>query len=130
MKFATIRKLSSVYIDFVVLLAIEMDANRNYEHYVEGNSPKIDEVLGNTEWRQRWKDQGVRRSDFPAFLAGEFSRSMESLGFKKQTLGDMKHVRSDENHPLYYLALFSKHTTAYKFWDEVLEYSTDQTGFW
>lgn len=59
-KFATLKRLSQVYIDFLVLLAIGMDANRNYDRYVEGNSPKIDEALGNTEWRERWK--GLRGS--------------------------------------------------------------------
>jgi len=62
----------AVFIDFVVLLAIGMDANRNYDHYVDGHSTKIDEALGNTEWRERWKAVGVRRSDFRPFLASEF----------------------------------------------------------
>lgn len=34
LKFSTLRRLSQFYIDFLVLLAIGMDANRNYEHYV------------------------------------------------------------------------------------------------
>ena len=72
MKFETLRKLSAVFVDFVVLLAIGMDASRNYEHYVEGDSSKIDEALGNTEWRERWKAVGVRRSNFRQFLATEF----------------------------------------------------------
>jgi three-Cys-motif partner protein len=55
LKFATLSRLSAVFMDFVVLLAIGMDANRNYEHYVKGNSPKIDEALGNVEWRERWR---------------------------------------------------------------------------
>ena len=39
-------------------------------------------------------------------------------------------MRSDEkNLPLYCLALFSRNLTAYKFWDDVLKYSTDQIGF-
>src|SRR5258706_8713430 len=38
LKFETLRRLSKVFVDFVVLLAIDMDANRNYDHYVEGNS--------------------------------------------------------------------------------------------
>ena len=43
----------------------------------------------------------------------------------------MKLVRSDEkNLPLYYLALFSRRQTAYKFWDQVLKYGTDQTNLW
>lgn len=130
LKFATIQRLSVVFIDFVVLLAIGMDANRNYDHYVDGNSTKIDDALGNTDWRERWKDGGKRRSDFRRFLAGEFSRSMESIGFLGQPISKMKLVRSDEkNLPLYYLALFSKHTTAQRFWDNVLKYGTDQTSF-
>jgi three-Cys-motif partner protein len=130
-KFETLRRLSIFYMDFVVLLAIGMDANRNYDHYVTGDSSKIDEALGNTEWRERWRDAGSRRSDFRPFLAVEFSMSMESLGYIKQPLDRMKLVRSvDRNLPLYYLALFSRHQTAYKFWDDVLKYSTDQTSFW
>ena len=52
-----------VYIDFVVLLAIGMDANRNYDHYVDGNSTKIDEALGQhgmagaLEGRRRQKER-------------------------------------------------------------------------
>jgi three-Cys-motif partner protein len=130
-KFETLRRLSVFYIDFMVLLAVGMDANRNYDHYVDGNSTKIDEALGNKAWRERWKATGIRRSDFRPFLASEFSMSMESLGYIKQPLDRMKLVRSDEkNLPLYYLALFSRHKTAYKFWDDVLKYGTDQTSFW
>jgi hypothetical protein len=107
-----------------------MDANRNYDHYVEGDSTKIDEALGNTDWRDRWKTPGIRRRDFRHFLASEFSLSMESLGYLKQTPDRMKLVRSDaKNLPLYHLALFSRKPTADKFWDEVLKYGSDQGSF-
>lgn len=128
-KFDDIRRLSTYFMDFLILLAIGMDANRNYDHYVDGDSPKIDVALGNTEWRQRWR-QYTRRQDFRAFLAAEFACSMEGLGYLHQEVHQMKLVRSDEkNLPLYYLALFSRHQMAYKFWDEVLKYSTDQPSF-
>jgi three-Cys-motif partner protein len=52
-KFETIRRLSKYLIDFLVLLAVGMDASRAYDHYVDGNHPKIDEALGNTDWRLR-----------------------------------------------------------------------------
>ncbi len=131
LKFETLRRLSGIFVDFVVLLAIGMDANRNYEHYVDGHSTKIDEALGNTEWRERWRAVGIRRSDFRPFLADEFCRSMESLGYLKKPLDRMKLVRSvEKNLPLYYLALFSRSETAFKFWDDVLKYSTDQRGLW
>ncbi|MDR3754089.1 MAG: three-Cys-motif partner protein TcmP [Terracidiphilus sp.] len=55
-KFETIRKLSSGFVDFLVLLAVGMDANRNYDHYVDGDHPKIDQALGNKDWRERWKN--------------------------------------------------------------------------
>ncbi|HET9282638.1 MAG TPA: three-Cys-motif partner protein TcmP [Candidatus Angelobacter sp.] len=126
-KFESLRRLSAFYIDFLVLLAIGMDANRNYDHYVDGNSPKIDEALGNTSWRERWKALGARRTEFRPFLASEFAKSMESLGYLPQNLYQMKQVRSDDkNLPLYHLALFSRHETAYQFWKDVLKYGTDQ----
>jgi three-Cys-motif partner protein len=129
-KFDTLKRLSRVYVDFVVLLAIGMDANRNYDHYVEGESPKIDEALGNTEWRERWKAAGEPRGKFRQFLALEFSRSMESLRYLPTPLDRMKLVRSDEkNLPLYYLALFSRHDRALKLWDQVLKYGSDQSSF-
>ncbi|HEY7389581.1 MAG TPA: three-Cys-motif partner protein TcmP [Bryobacteraceae bacterium] len=131
LKFETLRRLSTVFADFVVLLAIGMDANRNYEHYVEGHSRKIDEALGNNEWRKRWKEGGVRRKDFRIFLADEFCRSMASLDYLKKPLDRMKLVRSlEKNLPLYYIALFSRSETAFKYWDDVLKYSTDQTSLW
>ncbi len=129
-KFETIRRLSKYFMDFLVLLAVGMDAGRNYDHYVDGNSTKIDEALGNTAWRDRWRAIGTRKGEFRQFLATEFSSSMESLQYLKSPLDRMKQVRSDEkNLHLYYLALFSRHVRAYEFWDDVLKYSTDQTGF-
>jgi len=122
-KFNTIQRLSKFFTDFVVLLAIGMDAN-------DGSSPKIDEALGNLAWRQRWKDLGARRTEFRQFLASEFSKSMESLGYLHQELDQMKLVRSDDkNLPLYYLAMFSRHKTAGDFWKDVLKYGTDQSSF-
>lgn len=125
LKFNTLSRLSSFFIDFLVLLAVGMDANRNYDHYVVGESPKIDDALGNTDWRQRWA--GRKRSGFMQFLAAEFSASMRTLRYLDQPLDRMRMVKSNEkNLRLYYLALFSRHETAYKFWDDVLRYSTDQ----
>ena len=79
-KFETIRRLSNVFIDFFVLLAVGMDAARNYEHYVDGEHKKIDEALGNTQWRERWKSPENARKKFINFLAEEFALSMKGLG--------------------------------------------------
>jgi three-Cys-motif partner protein len=129
-KFKTLKKLSERYMDFLVLLALYMDANRNIENYVKEEAIKVDEFLGSETWRDRWRVRKLQSIDFPQFLADEFSTSMETLGYKRQPFYKMKPVTLPErNVRLYRLALFSRHSRAYSFWDEVLKYSTPQTAF-
>lgn len=129
-RFETLRSLSQRYIDFLVLLALYMDANRNIENYAREEASKIDEFLGSRTWRQRWKSAQSQGVTFPQFLAEEFSSSMETLGYQPQPFYKMKPIRMPErNIQLYRLALFSRHPRAYKFWDEVLKYSTPQAVF-
>lgn len=126
-KFETLRKLSTRYMDFLVLLALYMDANRNVENYVKEEAVKIDEFLGSKTWRRRWVLQQQKGIAFPRFLAEEFSDGMTRLGYEPQPFYKMKAIRMpDRNVRLYRLALFSRNERAYKFWDEVLKYSTDQ----
>ena len=56
LKFATVRKLSAVgKIDFLILLALHMDANRNLFNYINENSKKVDEFIEDTAWRDQFK---------------------------------------------------------------------------
>jgi three-Cys-motif partner protein len=129
-KFETLRRLSIKYVDFLVLLALYMDAARNYDNYVKEKSVKIDEFLGSGDWRERWKMSQQKAVAFPRFLAEEFSRSMETLGYQPQPIYKMKEVKlSEQNVALYRLALFSRHPRAQSLWDQVLKYSTPQTAF-
>jgi len=126
-KFESIRHLSKSYLDFLFLLALYMDANRNYSHYVSEGSHKVDEFLGSASWREKWQQQQPSGIKFPRFLANEFSEQMKTLKYIPPPFYSMKEVRSDEkNLPLYHLALFSRSSRAYDFWNEVLEYSDDQ----
>jgi three-Cys-motif partner protein len=129
-KFETIRRLADRYMDFLVLLALYMDANRNIDNYVKEEAVKIDEFLGSGTWRENWQSSLKKGIPFPQFLAEEFSNSMETLGYRRQPFYKMKPVKiSEMNVRLYRLALFSRHSTAYTFWDQVLKYSTPQTTF-
>jgi three-Cys-motif partner protein len=130
-KFNTLKRLSTAFMDFMVLLAAQMDANRNYDHYVaEGNS-KIAEALGNKNWRQRWTSSNLQRSRFPVFISEEFAQSMTTIGYLPRKAHDMKLVKTYENNmALYYLALFSKHQRAYEFWKDVLKYGSVQRSLW
>jgi len=129
-EFETIRRLSVRFIDFLVLLAVFMDANRNYDRYIKAGDVRVEKFLGSNSWRDRWCIAQQSGASFPRFLASEYDKSMESLRYLDTPLHTMHKVRSDEkNLPLYYLALFSRHKRAYEFWDEAQKYGTDQTQF-
>ena len=127
-KFSTIQKIAAKRVDFLVLLALQMDGGRNETHYTNPTNRKLDEFLGNSEWRLRWLDRKIS-VPFPQFIAEEYAKSMEGMGYLPVPFYRMKQVRSDSNTPLYRLALFSKHPLALKFWEEVLNYSDSQTKF-
>lgn len=115
-------------VDFLCLLALQMDAKRNLQHYLKPDS-KIDRMLGNTAWRVRWNNRSDIHEDFAKFLAEEFAGSMSGAGYLKTPLHQMKLVKTqDTNVPLYYLAMFSKNQMAFKLWTQVLKYSTKQSS--
>jgi three-Cys-motif partner protein len=127
-KFDTIRKLATGrLIDFMALLALPMDARRNEEIYFQGQSNKLDMFLGNGEWRARWTEARMRGERFMYFLATEYIRSMQSIGYGLTSPEKMHVVHYNANHlPLYYLAFFSNNQKGYFFWDQVLKHSTAQ----
>ena len=128
-KFSTIKRLADYLIDFLFLLALDMDANRARDAYLEPSNRKIDEFLGESDWRKRWEQSAKR--DFRRFLAEEYAKRMATLEYLPLEFEKMKQVRADDNNrPLYRLALFSKHKLAYEYWDQVLKYSDPQLKFW
>jgi three-Cys-motif partner protein len=127
LKFATLRALSVRYVDFMLLLAVWMDANRAYRRYVQEDATKVDEFLGSDTWRERWSKAQWDGALFPQFLATEFASAMQTSNYLPTPLHRMKRVKSDEkNLPLYYIALFSRNDLGHKYWDQVLKYGTDQ----
>jgi three-Cys-motif partner protein len=118
---------SGLSIDFLCLLAFQMDARRASAHYLNPENRKLDVMLGNSDWRIRWMQEKLKGSNFARFLALEFARSMEGLGFRRTALADMKVIKiRKKNVSLYYLALFSRSPVAFKYWDQVLNYSSKQ----
>jgi three-Cys-motif partner protein len=124
-KFETLAMLAqSRRLDFLCLLALHMDAGRNYARYEKQDSQKVDRFLKSRDWRTEWEEAKLTGEKFPSFLAGRFARDLETIGHLPTPLHMMKEMRTtDRNVPLYYLALFSKHKTAFKFWKSVLEYA-------
>lgn len=130
LQFNTIKTLATKYIDFLVLLALDMDGRRNLKNYILPRSKKIELFLGLSDWRKRWQYFSQTDNNFQRFLAAEFEGQMLSLGYKKHPRGNTKHISTlDKNLPLYHLAFFSRHPKGYAFWDECLKYSSNQPSF-
>lgn len=119
-KFDTIEQLSERFTDFLVLLALHMDGRRNVGLYVSDNNKRIDEFLGDNNWRTRWESAQNEGITIVRFLADEFSKRMVSLNYLEEAIDNFISIKSDaKNLPLYYLAFYSKHQTGYKFWKTV-----------
>jgi three-Cys-motif partner protein len=128
-KFSTVTRLAHYLMDFLFLLALDMDANRAKEAYLDPGNKKIDEFLCRSDWRSLWAQSA--KGDFRRFLAEEYAKCMETLGYFPLEFEKMKQVRADDNNrPLYRLALFSKNKLAYEYWDQVLKYSDPQLKLW
>lgn len=129
-RFSTISDLAEGRrVDFLMLLALGMDAGRNVQSYANPANHKLDDFLGLSNWREFWQRQSSQKS-FPQFLAEAYAKQMESLGYLPVPFHRMKQIRSDlRNLPLYHLALFSRHELADAYWEEVLKYSTSQRSF-
>jgi len=114
-------------VDFLILLALYVDANRNVSFYVAEGNRTIDLFLGDAHWRPRWKAVERGGKTIVEFLASEYSTRMRQIGYLPMSIEDMVKIRThDRRLPLYYLAFFSKHETGLKFWEEVRKYATDQ----
>jgi three-Cys-motif partner protein len=126
-KFATLQTLGAKrMVDFVVLLALYMDALRAEQHYVR-NPLKIDQLLGTELWQDRWGTAKKKGVDFPHFLAEEFAASMAGMDYIPPPFSSMRKVfYYEKNYPLYAVGLFSRHPLAYRLWDDALKYTDDQ----
>jgi len=126
--FDTVRQLATGRdIDFLILLALYVDANRNIRSYISGESSTIDRFLGDRLWREDWKAASRTGESIVEFLAKAYSTRMAGIGYLPMPLDQMVKIRSyDKRLPLYYLAFFSRHKTGLKFWREVLRYANDQ----
>lgn len=125
-KFSTLQALSQRFVDFIVLLALYMDAQRAEQQYV-GKPTKINDLLGDASWLERWATAKLQGTTFPRFLAEAFASSMGQLGYIPPPFYSMKKVFFyEKNFPLYALGLFSRHKLAYELWDDALKYTDDQ----
>lgn len=126
LNFHTIQSLGTDLMDFLILLALHMDANRNLIHYLDENSNKIENFTGDPNWRDEFSENGSTGKDFIRYLADKYDKNMMNLGYVKPA---NKHFvkSSNKNLPLYYLAFYTKHNRGNDFYKKVKKTATGQT---
>lgn len=125
--FNTISALGKGLMDFLILQALHMDANRNFDSYFKEENTKIANYLGKSNWRELMEKDGVAyKKDFVKFLAEQYQSQMKELGYQENKL--MHQIRSNEkNLPLYYLSFYSKNPRGEEFFKKVQKRVTSQT---
>ncbi|WP_116128467.1 three-Cys-motif partner protein TcmP [Lewinella sp. IMCC34183] len=127
LKFSTIATLGrSFKVDFLILLALGMDANRNFHNYMANNSQKISDFLGENSWAEEAKSCNNSK-EFIRYLAEKYDSSMVRLNYKEPEKKQLIKSHS-RNLALYYLAFYSKHPLGNKFWKEMQKYTDNQLG--
>ncbi len=121
--FNTIKSLGSINMDFLILQALHMDANRNIENYLSQNSDKIDLYLDNANWRKEYNKYS--NQNFVQFLANHYENSMTKIGYQKER--NFNQIRSNlKNLPLYYLSFYSKNKRGIDFFKKIQMKANEQ----
>jgi hypothetical protein len=127
LRFRTIETLAQKFVDFLVLIPTNMDAQRNVHNYVQLGNTKVEYFLNSRSWRENWKSAESEGQSFGAFITNQFGVKMQSLGYHYGGLQDTVQIRlQPKNVPLYRLAFFSRNDLGVKFWMESLERTSQQ----
>jgi three-Cys-motif partner protein len=128
LSFATIERLArGRRIDFLVLIASGMDANRNRELYLRPEATSVSDFVGSDTWREQWPKSKLPFGDF---VAHQFGEAMRKLGYEYEGLASLQLVRSTEkNLALYHLGVFSKHPLGAEFWQKCRQSAKAQRSF-
>lgn len=123
--FSTIKSLGDKRIDFLILMALQMDGKRNLEKYLEENNSKINLFLDEKNWRQEFLKSGYSAKDFTKYLSDKYDSKMKQLGYIQPP--EKHRIQAFSTHlPLYYLAFYSKHERGNEFWGKIKGYATNQ----
>lgn len=116
--------------DLLMLLAAQMDGQRNLSHYLNPENDKIDRLLNDREWREKWIVAQKTGKRLQPFLVERYNSAMTKIGYVSPKSSDAHRVITESGSvPLYYLLFFSKHERGYQFWRQALKYSDAQPSF-
>ena len=115
LQFSTIRALSTLQMDFLVLLMLGVDGRRNFQSYLSNPaSTRIDELIDCPTWRAEY----THGRNVIHFLVNKFDAAMQGLGYLSAAQ-DVHPVKIAGMGVLQYvLAYYSKNELGLKFWRE------------
>lgn len=127
---STVCSLSEArFMDFLILVATDMDANRNEAKYTAADNTALTRFLGADDWREEWAVARRRGAKFNLFVLDQVTKRMSAAGYLKPQVDESVLVRNTaKKAPLYRLAFYSKHELGRQFWRETRRYSTLQTN--
>jgi three-Cys-motif partner protein len=119
LKFDTIRGLSDLRIDFMVLLMLGNDARRNFDRYFrDPNSTRIADLTDCPSWRDEYKNDGRSLR----FVLRKFDEAMQRVGYPGSTRDDLFPVYATGTKVLLYmLACYSKSPAGRTLWQNTLK---------
>ena len=126
--FETIQKLTNnKLIDLLILQAYYMDANRNFNNYLNENNSKIGFYLDDPSWREEFNNRNLTQNDFVSYLAQKYEINMKSINYLSPRRDRIQIPL--KNVPLYYLEFYSKNEKGKDFYQKVQYYADDQLDF-
>jgi three-Cys-motif partner protein len=129
LRFDTIRRLSELLVDFLILLPTGMDASRNWKRqfiYAEEET-SLDAFFGTKGWRQAWSAFSSGGKPFDAFVVDFYSERMREIGYSHGGVDSSVLIRNpDRNQRLYRLGFYSKSPLGETFWKQAVKYSSEQ----
>jgi spore photoproduct lyase len=124
-KFSTLKNLTKDRrIDLVITFSEGMDIKRNLWKYLKQSHSKLDEFMGDKDWRLLFP-KDVKQIDqltdihVEKSLITHYRKKLGTLDYKVKS-GDEILIRSShKNLPLYYLLFASKHPLGHTFWQKI-----------
>lgn len=109
LRFETIEAMSTLWVDFLILIPTGMEFNRWCGQHFWSNSGVVADFTGVPGWRGRWKTaERVGTKPVP-FLLDLYWEQMQGLGYKYCGRDDVFGVTEPaKNRRLYHLAFFSR----------------------
>ena len=130
LKFETIAALGTYRMDFLILLALGVDARRNFQQYYEDQSDtRIADLIACPAWRTEWKSWQAKDRNLVRFLLTKFDQAMTKIGYRPAQPTHQHPVKVGGRGPMQYILVFySKNALGQTFWETTLETLDPQLG--